>query len=97
LALLSGSNSKWRAARKPIWKRHDVWRDISLSSLELQSQSRRSSVFLHIPHFEELFSGMLRLVALVIPSLHLVFLRSVRRLLVRASVVPSAPILVTLI
>jgi hypothetical protein len=52
-------------------------------------------------------SGMLRSVALVrtdvseelstsfIPS-HLVFLRSVHRLLVTASVVPSSPILVTL-
>jgi hypothetical protein len=38
-------------------------------------------------------SGMLRRVALVIP---LVFLRSVLRLLVTASVVPSSPILVTL-
>jgi hypothetical protein len=36
------------------------------------------------------FSGMLRRVA------HLLFFRSVRRLLVTASVVPSSPILVTL-
>jgi hypothetical protein len=39
-------------------------------------------------------SGMLRRVALV--RTDLVFLRSVRRLLVAASVVPSSPILVTL-
>jgi hypothetical protein len=39
-------------------------------------------------------SGMLCLVGLV--RTDLVFLRSVRRLLVRASVVPSSPILVTL-
>jgi hypothetical protein len=38
-------------------------------------------------------SGMLRRVALVITD---VFLRSVRRLLVAASVVPSSPIIVTL-
>jgi hypothetical protein len=38
-------------------------------------------------------SGMLRRVALVA---HLVFLRSVRRLLVTASVVPCSPIFVTL-
>jgi hypothetical protein len=50
-------------------------------------------------------SGMLRRVALVIsdvseefraPFIRVVFLRSGRRLLVRASVVPSTPILVTL-
>jgi hypothetical protein len=39
-------------------------------------------------------SGILRRVALV--RSHFVFLRSVRRLLVAASVVPSSPILVTL-
>jgi hypothetical protein len=39
-------------------------------------------------------SGMLRRVALV--RTDLVFLRSIRRLLVTASVVPSSPILVTL-
>jgi hypothetical protein len=40
---------------------------------------------------------MLRSVDLVISDIfHLVFLRSVRRLLVMASVVPSSPILVTL-
>jgi hypothetical protein len=47
-------------------------------------------------------SGMLRLAAPVradvseVLSANLVFLRSVRRLLVRASVVPSSPIVVTL-
>jgi hypothetical protein len=47
-------------------------------------------------------SGMLRRVALVRtvvseePSASFIFLRSVRRLLVAASVVPSSPILVTL-
>jgi hypothetical protein len=46
-------------------------------------------------------SGMLRRVALVRTDVsvelpHLVFLRSVRRLLVTASVVPNTPILVTL-
>jgi hypothetical protein len=40
-------------------------------------------------------SGMLRRVALVRTRSHLVFIRSVRRLLVAASVVPSSPILVT--
>jgi hypothetical protein len=39
-------------------------------------------------------SGMLRRVALVITDVS-VFLRSVRRLIVTASVVPSSPILVT--
>jgi hypothetical protein len=41
-------------------------------------------------------SGMLRRVALVRTDVHLVFLRSVRRLLVTANVVPRSPILVTL-
>jgi hypothetical protein len=41
-------------------------------------------------------SGMLRCVALVRTKLSKVFLRSVRRLLVTASVGPSSPILVTL-
>jgi hypothetical protein len=41
-------------------------------------------------------SGMSRRVSLVRIDVHLVFLRSVRRLLVTASVVPSSPILVTL-
>jgi hypothetical protein len=46
-------------------------------------------------------SGMLRRVALVITDVseepsHLVFVRSVRLLLVATSVVPSSPILVTL-
>jgi hypothetical protein len=41
-------------------------------------------------------SGMLRRVALVRTDVSEVFLRSVRRLLVTASVVPSSPILVTL-
>jgi hypothetical protein len=45
-------------------------------------------------------SGMLRRVALVRTDVseepHLVFLRSVRRLLVAACVVPSSPILVTM-
>jgi hypothetical protein len=41
-------------------------------------------------------SGMLRRVALVRTDQVLVFLRSVRRLLVTASVVPSSPTLVTL-
>jgi hypothetical protein len=40
---------------------------------------------------------MLRRVALVRNDFRLVFLRSVRRLLVRASVVPSSSILITLI
>jgi hypothetical protein len=41
-------------------------------------------------------SGLLRRVALVRTLSHLVFLRSVRRLLVTAGVVPSSPIPVTL-
>jgi hypothetical protein len=41
-------------------------------------------------------SGMLRRVALVITARCEVFLRSVRRLLVAANLVPSSPILVTL-
>jgi hypothetical protein len=41
-------------------------------------------------------SGMLRLVALVRTDVSEVFLRSVRRLLVTASVISSSPILVTL-
>jgi hypothetical protein len=41
-------------------------------------------------------SGMLRRVALVRADVSEVFLRSVRRLLVTTSVVPSSPIIVTL-
>jgi hypothetical protein len=41
-------------------------------------------------------SGLLRREALVRTEVHLVFLRSVRRLLVAACVVPSSPIFVTL-
>jgi hypothetical protein len=40
--------------------------------------------------------GILRRVALVRTDAHIVFLRSVRRLLVTANVVPSSPIIVSL-
>jgi hypothetical protein len=55
----------------------------------------RSAALVRTDVSEELSASFIRVARIGEPS-HLVFLRSVRRLLVTASVVPSSPILVTL-